>query len=369
MSLSRTLTSLSILAAAGLGLGCGTQAPAAVPETLPVVVGAENVLVAAEAELVTGPALSGSLEAETQANVRAEVGGAVLSVHAEEGQPVERGALLARIDDAPLRDPELSARSALTTAEQQLAVARRNAERAAALLDQGAIAPREEEDAAWSATAAESAVADARARLTLAREQLGKATVRSPLAGVVSRKAVAPGDTVLPGSELYTVVDPTDMRLRASVAAERLAELAVGAPVTFTVKGYPGREFAGDIERINPVADSLTRQVEVYVTIPNAGGELVAGLFAEGRVGSTRRRAVALPESAIDRTLGKPSVIKVVDGKAERMEVTLGIADEQAERVEVTAGVDSGDVVLTGAAKGITPGTPIELPSDSPAAS
>src|SRR5688500_257839 len=250
--------SLVLLAACG-----GEPAPDAAAEDAPLAVGRESVYRVEMARLSTGPALSGSLEPERQATVRAEVPGSVLSTSVEEGQAVAAGAVLARIDDSGLREGLLSAESAVRSADQQLAVARRNAERAEALVKGGALPEREVESARWNVTNAQAQLADARSRLALAREQLGKTAVRAPFAGVVSDRAVAAGDTVQPGSELFTIVDPKRMRLAAQVPAERLGELQIGTPVDFNIAGLPGR-FEGRIERINPVVDPTTRQVEFH---------------------------------------------------------------------------------------------------------
>jgi multidrug efflux pump subunit AcrA (membrane-fusion protein) len=135
----------------------------------------------------------------------------------------------------------------------------------------------------------------------------------------------------------------------------------VGAPVEFRVQGYPGRVFTGVVERINPVADPATRQVEIYVTVPNNGGALVAGLFAEGQVQSEARDALAVPAKAVDQTGQTASVLRVRAGKTERVPVQTGLRDPNAERVEVVAGLAPGDTVLVGAAMGTTPGTPVRV--------
>ena len=348
---------------------CGREpAPDATAEDAPLAVGRESVYRVEMARLSTGPALSGSLEPERQASVRAEVPGSVLSISAEEGQAVAEGATLARIDDSGLREGLLSAQSSVRSAEQQLTVARRNAERAEALVKGGAIPEREAESARWNVTNAQAQLADARSRLALAREQLGKTVVRAPFAGVVSERAVAAGDTVQPGSELFTIVDPKRMRLAAQVPAERLGELQIGTPVDFTIAGLPGR-FQGRIERINPVVDPATRQVEIHVSLPNDAGRLVGGLYAEGRVAAAARDVLAVPEAAIDRATGEAGVLRVAGGTVERVPVELGITDEETERVEVKRGVAAGDLLLIGAARGITPGAKVRIGPDPQRAS
>jgi RND family efflux transporter MFP subunit len=348
------ILALDLLGACGRG-----QAPAATEDS-PLAVGQESLYRVELARLSTGPSVSGSLEPERQATLRAEVAGPVLSTAVEEGQAVAAGTVLARIDDSGLRETVLSAQSAERSTEQQLAVARRNAERAEALVKGGALPEREAESARWNVTNAEAQLADARSRLALAREQLGKTVVRAPFAGVISKRFVATGDTVQPGSELFTLVDPKLMRLVAQVPAERLGELHVDTPVDFTIAGLPGR-FQGHIERINPVVDPATRQVEIHVSLPNDAGRLVGGLYAEGRVAAAARDVLAVPVAAIDRGTGEAGVLRVADDRVERVPVELGITDEETERVEVRSGVAEGDLLLIGAARGITPGAKVRI--------
>jgi multidrug efflux pump subunit AcrA (membrane-fusion protein) len=132
-------------------------------------------------------------------------------------------------------------------------------------------------------------------------------------------------------------------------------------PVQFMVRGYNGQTFTGTIERISPVADPVTRQVSVFAAIPNASGRLIAGLYAEGRIQTEITRALVLPAAAIDVTGGAPTVTRVRDGRTERVEVSLGLRDGSTERVEIASGLDDGDVVLTGAARSLTPGTPVTV--------
>lgn len=361
MTSRRPLASFVLLAAASLHSACGDSAPATPAAPAPMALSAENVVTVTRLRLESGPVLAGTLQAETSATVRAEVMGTVVATPVEEGERVARGALLARIDAAALREGLISAASGVRSAEQQVDVAQRNAERAAALFKAGAVPERELETARWSVTHSEALLDDARSRRALAQEQVAKTEARAPFAGVISRRFVSAGDTVQPGAELYSLVDPLRLQLQATVPAERLGELRVGAPVNFVVNGYPGETFTGEIERINPVADPATRQVGLYVTLPNPDARLVAGLFSEGRVLTEARDALALPVAAVDDTGVAPVVTRVRDGRLERVEVELGLRDERQETVEVLAGLEPGDLVLTGAARALAPGTAVEI--------
>ena len=330
----------------------------------PAVIGPENLAVAVDTTLTTGPQLSGTLEPELAATVRAEVGGSVTELHADDGQTVKRGQVLARIDDTALRDAYLSARAALRSAEATAQLATRNAQRSERLLAAGAVAERDVEDAQTNATTAAGQVADARARLTSAEKQLAKTVLRAPFSGVVSNVTVSQGDVVQTGAVLLSVIAPTTLRLEASVPVEDIAAVKPGTDVQFTVTGFERRTFAGRIQRVSPAVDPSTRQVRVIVTLSNAERSLVAGLFAEGRVATERRKAVVVPRAAIDSRGIRPTVVLLKGGRVARSEVETGLLDRVNERVEVRRGVAAGDTLLVGAAAGLPPGTPATVRVD-----
>jgi RND family efflux transporter MFP subunit len=339
--------------------GRAAEADSGVAE--PMQVGVENVTVAEQSELQSGPAISGSLQPHWEATVRAEIPGPVIRTYAERGERVGNGALLARLDDRAIRDVYLSARAAERTAEASAAQARRDLERTESLVRAGALAQQALEQQRVALQNTEAVLADARARLANAEKQLRATEVRAPDAGIVSERSVQAGDVVQPGTALFTVVDPSRMKLEATVPAQQLSEVRVGAPVEFTVTGYPDRVFTGRVDRVSPVADPATGQVQITVALPNTAGELVGGLFAEGRVASRSHTGIVIPESAVDVRGLRPVVRVLRQGAVARVEVELGLRDEATDRVEVTSGLAVGDTLLLGAAQGIAPGTPVRV--------
>jgi RND family efflux transporter MFP subunit len=358
----RWLFAFCILHFALLSAACseGANGEVAAPETPAVQVGGENVITVESGTIIVGPIISGELRPTREATVRAELGGSIVDIGVEEAQPVARSALLARIETRTLDDARQSAASGLRSAENQLAVARRESERAERLVEAGAVAARELDVARSSVTTAEAAVADARSRLASAERALGDTVIRAPFAGIVASRTANVGDVVMPGTELFRIIDPSSMRLEASVPSEDLSVLRGGATVEFTVRGYD-RSFTGRIERIAPQADSTTRQVPIYVAIPNVGGRLVAGLFAEGRVVSSSATGLIVPANAVNTTEAESWVLRVRNGTAERVPVTLGLRDPRREQVQVVSGLSPGDTLLRGAAQGISPGTPVKV--------
>src|SRR5690349_519523 len=348
----------------------GDNASAGETKTETITVGMENIAVANNATIMSGPSISGTLEPEREAVLRAQVSGSVLQTYADQGQAVSPGTVLARIDATGIQDAYTSARAQVVAARNSADIASKDLARNEKLLAAGAIAERDIEQSRRASIAAHAALEEANSRLASAERQYRSTTVSAPFAGVVSDRPVSAGDVVQPGTALFTVVDPSSMRLEASVPAEQLSLIRVGVPVAFTVNGYPGRQFLGHIVRVNPTADPTTRQVRIYVSIPNAGRTLVGGLFASGRVSTATKMGLVVPASAVDARGTSPTVTRVKGGKAERVQVQIGLTDKSSETTEILAGLMAGDTLLLGAAQGITPGTPVRVtaPANTPAA-
>ena len=127
----------------------------------------------------------------------------------------------------------------------------------------GAVAENAVENARRGNLAAQAALEDAKARLANAQRNLDNTTLKAPYDGIVSERQVNAGDIVAPGSPMFTIVDPSTMRLEGSVPADQLGAVHLGASVKFGVTGYPGTSFVGTISNIYPSADPQTKQVRL----------------------------------------------------------------------------------------------------------
>src|SRR5665213_3648072 len=319
------------LATLTLATGCKRKTAEAADTVQQLVVGTENIAIARNGSVTNGPAISGSLDAALNATVRAQISGSIISIDADVGQSVKKGQTLGRIDASGLQDAYLSAKSAVSSAQTTNAVAQRNLQRSQTLLQAGAIAQRDLETAQTQASGAQAALADANSRLAAATKNFDNTRISAPFDGVVSQKSVSPGDVVQPGGALFTVVDPSTMRLVAAVPSDQLALVKVGTDVAFTVTGYGGRDFHGTVTRVSPSVDPTTRQVQIIVSIPNKGHTLISGLYADGRVSSSTQNGIVVPVSAVDTRMQRPAVVKLLHGKVTRVDVTLGMRDPTAE--------------------------------------
>lgn len=363
---SARVAGLIPLLAVSVVAACGDANAEAVSLPDVVTLSPDDIAVVESQRLVSGPIISGTLVPRVRTIVRAEVGGAVVATYVERGMRVAAGAPLARIDDATRVTAHASAQSGVRSAEGTVASAQRRAARMERLLAGGAVSAETTEDARQAATAAESELAAAHARLASAAQDLAHATVRAPIAGAINARSVNPGDLVQPGDVMFEVIDPTTMRLEASVPAAQLSTVQVGAPVSFTVTGYPGRVFLGRIESVSPSVDASTRQVPVVVAIDNRGGALVAGLFAEGQLTAETRTALIAPAFGVDVVGDSAFVLRVLAGRVTRSAVGVGASQPDRGSIEIVSGLAAGDTILVSASHGITAGTAIRVAAAAP---
>jgi RND family efflux transporter MFP subunit len=214
--------------------------------------------------------------------------------------------------------------------------------------------------------AAEAQVAAARAQATAAGEAAGFTVVTSPLTGAVSARLVEPGQAVRVGDELMTIVNTSTLELAGRVPVDQAGGIRIGQPVTFSLDAFPGREFRGTVARKDPAADPATRQVGVFVRLPNPAGEITAGQFARGQVSGQRvSGAVTVPVTAVTGTGAESAVYVVKDNKLARRAVTLGARDERAGTVAIATGLQAGERVLARPASNVADGQAVVVSADN----
>jgi RND family efflux transporter MFP subunit len=341
--------------------GCKKKAVAPVSDGV-IKIGANDYVVAVQQRITTGPTLSGSLTAATEANVRAEIAGPLLDVNVQEGDHVTKGRLLARISPGAITAQQGSQAAGIASLQSNVALAQKDLQRQEALFRSGIVARATVEAARQQVDIARNQLAQAQGQSATTSVQARNATVEAPISGVVSKRWVSEGDVVSVGATLFTIIDPQTMQLEAAVAADSLQDIRVGTPIEFSVQGLDGKVFTGRISRVNPVADPATRQIKVFAEIPNPQGALASGLFAEGRMRSLTGLGVIVPAAAIDHRMTTPAVTRVRGGLVEHFAVVLGVIDDQNDKVEIRSGVSPGDILLVGASQQIPPGTRVELP-------
>jgi RND family efflux transporter MFP subunit len=263
------LATAVVIAVFGLaGCGKGANGNTADKQPLPTMqISPEDLLTVSSNALGSGPSITGSIQPERRADLRAEVSAVVLAVLKENGDPVRRGDLLVRLDQTAIRDSLTAAEASSRAAEQAYEQAERQFQRMTTLRQTGVVSTQQVEDVETRRNAAQSDRAAARTRVVTARQQLDRTEVRAPFDGIVSDRKVSAGDTAAVGKELLKVIDPSSLRFEGRVSADAVGAVKAGQHVSFRVHGFEQRDFDGRVTRVNPSANATTRQVEVLVRL------------------------------------------------------------------------------------------------------
>ncbi|MGF7173109.1 efflux RND transporter periplasmic adaptor subunit [Azospirillum doebereinerae] len=339
------------------GEATAVQAPPP-PAERPVELSAVEVTRMLPRRLAETVRLSGSVAPMEQSAIKAEVAAKLVEVAVREGQPVAKGQLLARFDTADLTARLNEKLSNLEGARAQLVLAEKTRSNSVTLHQKNIVSDTNLDQAQSSFQFQQAQVAALAAQVELARKALRDAVVLSPIDGMVAARSVNPGENLAVNAALFTVVDLSRVEVEATVPADEVARLRTGQTVRLRVEGFGERDFAGRIDRINPVARAGSRAIPVYVGLDNADGSLRGGMFASGEaLVAEADGAFALPPVAVRHDAQGDHALVIANGKTERRPVTKRAVWSRGDLVQVD-GLAEGDRVVTGNLPGLTAGRP-----------
>lgn len=291
-----------------------------------------------------------NLRANEAVVIRPEFEGKVSAIHFEEGQRVTVGERLLTLDGSIY----------MAELDQQIAraqLSKTNDQRVKSLRRQGLSSEKEQDQSSSELLVNSAAVA-------LARTRLSKMTLSAPFSGVVGLRQVSVGDYLNRGQDIVSLLDLSVMKVDFRVPQRILARLAVGQAITLTVDSYPGERFSGEVYAIDPQVDLNGRNVQLRARVENRDGRLKAGLFGTLQLTVDRHQGLLIPEQALVPQGEKRTVYRIIDGKAQQVEVEIGLR-RQGE-VEVISGLKEGDQVVTAGQLKIRDGAAImPLPADA----
>jgi RND family efflux transporter MFP subunit len=303
--------------------------------------------------------VSGTMQPVNQATVKAKVSGDVREITVREGDTVQAGQMLVRVDTADLDARVLERQGQLQSAKAQLALAEKTNAMNQKLLKQNFISQNASDNAESSLEVSKGNVLAAQAQLRVAQNALRDSVATAPLSGIVAKRHVQPGEKVAFDSPLVTVVDLKAMELQALVPSGDIPELKPGMTVDLAVDGFTDRKFTGRIERINPSTEAGTRAILVFVGIPNAELALRGGMFATGRIALAAGAPVpTLPSTAVRTEAGQSYVWTIQDGKLAKRTVLIGRRDDDAGRVELKTALPANVPVLAAKFDNLKEGAP-----------
>jgi membrane fusion protein (multidrug efflux system) len=314
----------ALIGVAFLVLGCGEQEQARfAPPPMPV-----------ETALVTQGAVAdrfeavGTIEAGEAIEVVAEIDAIVEALPFQEGAAVQSGELLAQLDDATLQ----AERARAEALRDQRRVTH---ERIRSIVEQGAGAPQDLDDALASLKVAE-------ANLQVAEARLEKTRIEAPFAGIVGSRHVSPGAFLRAGQTITELARIDEIKVSFWAPERHLSSLKRGVPVRVTTTAYPGEWLEGRIDVVEPILDASLRAVRIMARVKNPENKLRPGMSANVAVTLDERpEALTVPGEAVF-VEGQQAFVYVVqeDSTVTRAAVTLGT--RLADVVEVTRGLDAG---------------------------
>ncbi len=316
------------------------------PTVLPLQLSAADFVVVREMRLGRDIAVTGTLNPLHQAVLNARTGGEVMMVAARAGETVRAGQVIAAMDTRDLKLRALQAEATMQGNRAEALMAQQKLERMRPLREQNYVSDNEISNAERQLEIRNAQVSASAAALAQVRQQMADAVVRAPFDGRIAERLVEPGQSVAPGTPLLKVVDLGLMELEAMVPEADMTTIKPGQIVSFQVDGFPGKNFAGRIARINPVARSGSRRIPVYVQVNNQDGLLRAGVFAKGLVrDELARQGLAVPVSALQADGQAWRVHTVVDSHLQAQAVQVAMRNEERGLALVT-GLRAGDRVL-----------------------
>lgn len=288
---------------------------------------------------------TGQLRADESVELRPEEDGRLVALHFREGERVEKGALLAEINDEDLV-------ADLRRAEVRLELAEQRRDRVEALLDEKTVSQEVFDEAAGEVEMLE-------AEIELIEARVRQMRIHAPFSGVIGLRSVSEGSYVTSQTVIATLQRLDPIKLDFATPEKYAAVVGEGDRVEFTVAGSTGTH-SGLVYAREPRIDPETRTVRLRARAPNPGGRLLPGAFAKVRLVLERaEKTLLVPSIALVPGVRETTVWVVEDGRAVARVVETGQRTD--ERVEIVSGLEPGDRVIVSGVQMVRPGQAVEV--------
>lgn len=277
----------------------------------------------------------GEVEAESSTAVSSLTPGTITKMYVEEGQNVGQGQTIATLDATQAQNALNSARALLSQAQDAY-------NRMSVLHEKKAISEID-----W--VGVQTKLQQAQSSVSMARKAVDDCVIKAPCSGVIGKKNIETGMTVLPSQPLCTILNINQVKVKVSVPEKELSIFKPNTRTKIAVQAL-GTSFNGGRVETGVQANSISRTYNVFINIPNGGRKLLPGMVCDVTVEGNQKQAdsgsITLPVTAIHRrAVGDMFVWKANGGVANRVAVTVGAT--YGDRIEVTEGVAAGDKIIT----------------------
>ncbi|MCE3231894.1 MAG: hypothetical protein K0R98_151 [Rickettsiaceae bacterium] len=286
----------------------------------------------------------GTLQANEAVIIKSEIAGKIERAEFSEGQIVQKGDLILEIDS---REYEQEVERTKAVYDLAQSTFQRNSD-----LSKVGAASKQSRDEARSTLLASKAAYEK------ANIDYEKTKLQAPFDGIIGLRAISTGDYLNVGSVITELVSIDPIKVEFTLPEKHFAVLKENLPILITVDAWPNKQFEGKLYAINPKIDPDTRNITAKAIIPNEEKLLRPGMFGYVTIHvSVNDKALLIPEESIIPNGGKVFVMKVVDGKAATVEVTLGTRSKGM--VEIVSGLAQGDVVISAGHMKVRDGMPV----------
>lgn len=280
------------------------------------------------------------IEAFAEADVVAKVEGEIREVLVEEGDEVEEGQVLARLDGDRLR-------LELNESRARLRKMQRDFERNKDLREKGLLSEGDYEKLQYD-------LESLQASYNLASLELNYTNVRAPISGVISERYIKLGNTIRVDAALYRVTSLDPLVAYLHIPEREYRQIMAGQPVAIDIDAVADQEFLATVTRISPIVDPATGTFKITIEIRDESRRIKPGMFGRMSIVYDRHENVLqIPRSAIVEEMGTESVFVVEDDKAVRRIVKTGYSENGM--IEISEGLDDTDNVITVGQVGLKP--------------
>ena len=357
-----TGVALAVIGVAGWRLSAQRPAPAtpvsSVPQTLELA--DSDVFVARTESLALGLPVSGTLKATQTALVKARVAGELMDLVVREGDAVQAGQVIARIDPTEYQARWRQAQQQAESSKAQTDIAQKQYDNNEALVKQGFISPTAQQTSLMSLQGARAAQRSAEAAADVARKALDDATLKAPISGQIAQRLAQPGERLVVDAKVVEVVNLDRFELEAALPAQDAAGVQVGMTAELNIEGARSPVTA-TVLRINPSTQAGSRSVLAYLGMAGQAG-LRQGAFAEGTLGTRTVQAIAVPLGSVRTDKPLPYVQIVEDSSVRHVNVAPGARIQVGNQTRVVVtGLTEGALVLAPTVGAMREGVQVKL--------
>jgi membrane fusion protein (multidrug efflux system) len=293
------------------------------------------------------------VEAFAEADVIAKVEGEIREVLVEEGDDVEEGQVLARLDGERLR-------LELNESGARLRKMQRDFQRNKDLREKGLLSEGDYEKIQYDLEALEAAY-------NLAKLELDYTQIRAPISGVIAERYIKLGNAIRIGEPLYRVTSFDPLVAYLHIPEREYRQITAGQPVAIDIDALGGQKILAEVTRVSPIVDAETGTFKITIELQDEQRRIKPGMFGRVSIVYDRHENVLqVPRSAVVEDMGTNSVFVVEDGKAVRRIVKTGYGENGM--IEIIDGLNENDDVVTVGQLGLKPGATVSVINAPPSA-